>query len=87
MVYPAFGIVYAKAINDFQSTDHRQLRFNGDRNALWFFIIALLSMWTIGIQNYVFGRAAANVTQKLRALSFKAIIRQDSECCFGSFLY
>ncbi len=79
MVYPAFGIVYAKAVTTFQSTDHHTLRHAGDRNALWFFIIAILSAITIGVQNYTFGAAAANLTHKLRALSFKAILRQDSK--------
>ncbi|KLO15998.1 P-loop containing nucleoside triphosphate hydrolase protein [Schizopora paradoxa] len=79
MVYPAFGIVYAKAVTTFQSTDHATLRHSGDRNALWFFIIAILSAITIGVQNYTFGAAAANLTHRLRALSFKAILRQDIE--------
>jgi ATP-binding cassette subfamily B (MDR/TAP) protein 1 len=83
-VYPAFGVVYALAITAFQNTDNHQLRHDGDRNALWFFIIAILSMICIGFQNYLFASAAANLTYKLRTLSFKAILRQDSECCFVS---
>jgi hypothetical protein len=34
---------------------------------------------SIGMQNYLFTIAAANLTSKLRSLSFKAILRQDSE--------
>lgn len=34
---------------------------------------------TIGMQNYLFTRAAANLTAKLRSLSFRAILRQDIE--------
>jgi ATP-binding cassette, subfamily B (MDR/TAP), member 1 len=80
MVYPAFGIVYAIAVTSFQNaTDHHLLRHEGDRNALWFFIIAILSMITIGIQNYEFAAAAAHLTSKLRSLSFKSILRQDIE--------
>jgi len=82
IVYPAFGIVYAKAVTTFQSTDHATLRHSGDRNALWFFIIAILSAMTIGVQNYTFGAAAANLTHKLRSLSFKAVLRQDSKWSF-----
>ena len=78
LVYPGFGIVYSLAINSFQDTsDHDKLRHDGDRNALWFFIIALLSMCAIGISNYSFASAAAHLTQKLRSLSFKSILRQD----------
>lgn len=78
MIYPAFGIVYAEGITSFQiQDDNARLRRAGDRNALWFFIIALLSMGIIGTQNYTFAAAAANLSHKLRSLSFKAILRQD----------
>ena len=78
LVYPAFGVVYAVAIAAFQNaSDHAKLRHAGDRNALWFFIIALLSMCTLGMQNYLFASAAAHLTQKLRSMSFKSILRQD----------
>ncbi|KAH0586250.1 Leptomycin B resistance protein pmd1 [Termitomyces sp. J132] len=79
MVYPAFGIVYAKAINGFSSPSRQEMRFQGDRNALWFFIIALISTVAIGMQNYLFSAAAASLTAKLRSLSFRAILRQDIE--------
>ncbi|KAG6891661.1 hypothetical protein C0992_012710 [Termitomyces sp. T32_za158] len=35
MVYPAFGIVYAKAVNGFSAQTNQEKRFQGDRNALW----------------------------------------------------
>ncbi|RDB18091.1 Leptomycin B resistance protein pmd1 [Hypsizygus marmoreus] len=79
MVYPAFGIVYAKGIEGFSAIDRKDLRFQGDRNALWFFIIALISTLSIGMQNYLFSSAAAQLTAKLRSLSFRAILRQDIE--------
>ncbi|KAG7088358.1 hypothetical protein E1B28_012362 [Marasmius oreades] len=77
LVFPAFGIVYGKAINTFASQDRQVLRHEGDRNALWFFIIAIVSTVMIGIQNYMFAAAAATLSSKLRSLSFKAILRQD----------
>lgn len=43
------------------------------------FIIAIISMFTIGFQNYFFAASAASLTQKLRSLSFRAVLRQDSE--------
>ena len=68
------------AISTFQITnDNHLLRQKGDRNALWFFIIALLSMVCIGFQNYNFAAAAAYLTSRLRSLSFRAILRQDSK--------
>ncbi|KAK0201833.1 P-loop containing nucleoside triphosphate hydrolase protein [Desarmillaria ectypa] len=78
MVYPAFGVVYAKAINGFSFTGS-ELRHSGDRNALWFFIIAIISTLCIGMQNYLFSSSAAVLMAKLRSLSFKAILRQDIE--------
>ncbi|KAJ6559121.1 P-loop containing nucleoside triphosphate hydrolase protein [Mycena vulgaris] len=77
-VYPAFGIVYAEGINGFSLEGHAR-RVAGDRNALWFFIIAIISTVTIGFQNYMFASAAATLSMKLRSLSFKAILRQDIE--------
>ncbi|KAJ7147029.1 P-loop containing nucleoside triphosphate hydrolase protein [Mycena crocata] len=77
-VYPAFGIVYAKGIEGFSLEGHAR-RVAGDRNALWFFIIALISSLTIGFQNYLFSSSAATLGMKLRSLSFRAILRQDIE--------
>ncbi|KAG6814237.1 hypothetical protein H0H92_015352 [Tricholoma furcatifolium] len=79
MVYPAFGIVYAKGINGFSEPSNAEKRFQGDRNALWFFLIAIISTLSIGMQNYLFASAAATLTAKLRSLSFRAILRQDIE--------
>lgn len=74
-----FCTCVALAISTFQIVDDNHLlRMKGDRNALWFFIIAILSMICIGIQNYSFAAAAANLTHKLRVLTFRAILRQDS---------
>ncbi|THG99669.1 hypothetical protein EW026_g2716 [Hermanssonia centrifuga] len=78
-VYPAFGVVFGKAINTFSEPTAEQRRHDGDRNALWFFVIAIISTMTIGIQNYMFGASASELTSKLRSLSFRAILRQDIE--------
>ncbi|KAF5385690.1 hypothetical protein D9757_005473 [Collybiopsis confluens] len=78
LVFPAYGIVYAKAINGFSLQGH-EARVSGDRNALWFFLIAIISSFAIGVQNYNFAASAASLTSKLRTLSFRAILRQDIE--------
>ena len=77
--YPAFGVVFGKAINSFSDLDPHQRRHDGDRNALWFFLIAIISTATIGIQHYTFGASAAQLSAKLRSISFRAILRQDIE--------
>ncbi|KIK80729.1 hypothetical protein PAXRUDRAFT_833366 [Paxillus rubicundulus Ve08.2h10] len=79
MVYPVFGIVYGQAIGGFSQTDPSVRRHDGDRNALWFFIIAIVSSICISFQNYFFSSSAVMLTSKLRTLSFRAILRQDIE--------
>ena len=82
-VYPAFGIVYARAVSTFEiipddPAARHDLRVQGNQNALWFFIISLLSTAAMAVQTFFFARSAALLTSKLRWLSFKAILRQDS---------
>ena len=79
MVYPAYGVVFSKGINGFSDLDPHTRRHDGDRTALWLFLIAIISTCTIGIQNYMVAAAAATLTAKIRSLSFRAILRQDSE--------
>ncbi|KAF5369355.1 hypothetical protein D9758_002765 [Tetrapyrgos nigripes] len=79
LVYPAYGIVFALGINGFSDLEPSQMRHDNDRVALWFFIIAIVSAFSIAMQNYSFASAAATVTANLRRLSFKAILRQDIE--------
>jgi ATP-binding cassette subfamily B (MDR/TAP) protein 1 len=43
------------------------------------FVIAILSTAAIAFQNYLFEGAAATLTARLRSLSFKAMLRQDSK--------
>ncbi|KAF8574905.1 multidrug resistance protein 1 [Ramaria rubella] len=78
MVSPSFGIVYGTTIQAFQTQDEgHTFRVQMDRNALWFFLIALVGSIAISFQNWLFGSASAQLTYKLRSLSFKAILRQD----------
>ncbi|TFK23400.1 multidrug resistance protein 1 [Coprinopsis marcescibilis] len=79
MVYPAFGLVFALGIDAFSLNDQDERRYQGDRTALWLFIIAILSTISIGITNYLYYAVASVLTARLRSLSFKAILRQDVE--------
>ncbi|KAL0955118.1 hypothetical protein HGRIS_004034 [Hohenbuehelia grisea] len=78
-VHPAVGVIYAKGVEGFSSEDPHQRRFLGDRNALWFFILAIIAAIATGLQIYLLGSAAAVLTEKLRTGSFKAVLRQDIE--------
>ncbi|KZP01325.1 P-loop containing nucleoside triphosphate hydrolase protein [Calocera viscosa TUFC12733] len=77
MVYPAFGIVYGGTIQSFATYQGEDLRKAGNRNALWFFLIAVAASICIGFNNGFFGSAAAQLTRRLRSLSFSSILRQD----------
>ncbi|KAL6304388.1 P-loop containing nucleoside triphosphate hydrolase protein [Sparassis latifolia] len=77
--YPSFGIVYAKGINAFSDTTNANRRHDGDRVSLWFFLIAILSSIAIGFQNLLFASTSAELTAKIRTLTFRAILRQDIE--------
>ena len=79
LVHPAFGIVYAMAVNDFSKQSPQERRHDGDRNALWLFIISILSSLAIATQNWMFNNAAAQLSAVLRNSSFKAILSQDIE--------
>ncbi|KAG2126824.1 ste6-like protein [Suillus clintonianus] len=77
--YPACGIIYGRAISGFAATTNSERRHEGDWNALWFFVMAILYAISIGFQTYFFSSSAAVLTAKLRSMSFKAILRQDIE--------
>ncbi|KAI6030746.1 P-loop containing nucleoside triphosphate hydrolase protein [Pisolithus orientalis] len=77
MVFPVFAIIYGKAISGFSLPDPSERRHDGNMNALWFFIISILSAVVIAVQSYVFTVAASQLTAKLRTISFHAILRQD----------
>lgn len=42
MVYPAFGVVFAKGIEGFSQLDPAVRRHQGDRNALWWVLSRVL---------------------------------------------
>ncbi|KIK49186.1 hypothetical protein CY34DRAFT_797578 [Suillus luteus UH-Slu-Lm8-n1] len=79
IAYPASGIIYGHGISGFSATTSSERRYQGDRNALWFFILAILYGFCTGFQNYLFSSSAAVLIAKLRSMSFKAILRQDIE--------
>ncbi|CEL54430.1 ATP-binding cassette, subfamily B (MDR/TAP), member 1 [Rhizoctonia solani AG-1 IB] len=77
MVYPVMGLVYARGIVGFSNPNRAEVRRLGDLNALWFFIIAIVSAIAAAIQNVLFAMNASLLTSKLRILSFRATLRQD----------
>ncbi|KAF8652628.1 hypothetical protein AX16_004289 [Volvariella volvacea WC 439] len=78
-IFPVYGIVFSRGIEVFSYTDPAVRRFEGDRVALWFFVMAIVATIAYGIQTYLFSYTAAILCTRLRTLSFKSILRQDIE--------
>ena len=76
-VYPALAVVFGKAINDFALTDPGELSRATSRNALWYFITAILAAVAIWVQQVTLTTQAEHLTGKLRTLYFKALLRHD----------
>ncbi|GJN89308.1 hypothetical protein Rhopal_002288-T1 [Rhodotorula paludigena] len=76
-VYPAFGIVFGGMIDAFQLQDPGRLEHEGNRQALWCFIIAILSTIAVIVQSWLWGDTAERLSQKIRHNTFRAILRQD----------
>ncbi len=77
--YPAMGVVFALGIDAFSDSTNGQRRHDGDRTALWFFIIALAAMVVNAIQHTYYGITSTLLSSRLRGLAFRAILRQDVE--------
>ncbi|KIM82065.1 hypothetical protein PILCRDRAFT_483988 [Piloderma croceum F 1598] len=78
-IVPSYGIVFAKGVTGFSDNNIHQRRHDGDRSALWLFLIGIGSMIVLGAKNYLFSSAATDLTAILRYLTFKATLRQDIE--------
>ncbi|GAA5897055.1 hypothetical protein JCM8208_006155 [Rhodotorula glutinis] len=79
-VYPVFGIVFGGVISTFQldpETQGGQLRREGNRYALWCFIIAILSTVAVIVQSWMYGDTAERLCAKIRLNTFKSTLRQD----------
>ena len=75
-VYPALAVVFGKAINDF-ALRGSELTSATNRNALWYFIVAILAATAIWVQQVTLTAQAEHLTGKLRTLYFKALLRHD----------
>ncbi|KAG6329786.1 hypothetical protein ID866_9303, partial [Astraeus odoratus] len=78
MVFPVLTIIYGKAISGFSRPDPSLRLEEGNLNAVCFLFLSVSAGIIMGIQNYIFSLAASSLTTKLRVLSFRAILRQDS---------
>ncbi|KAH9940672.1 P-loop containing nucleoside triphosphate hydrolase protein [Amylocystis lapponica] len=79
LVQPALGVVFAKALVAYGAPTRSGLRSQINRDALWFFIISIISAIVQLLQTSYLMETSAILCERLRLLSFKAILRQDIE--------
>ncbi|XP_067865081.1 ATP-dependent translocase ABCB1-like isoform X3 [Heterodontus francisci] len=75
--HPAFCIIFAKIISVFTGTDVKVIRQEAEFYSLLFFIIGVVSFVTYFLQGFMFGKAGETLTQKMRYMAFKAMLRQE----------
>ncbi|XP_048407773.1 ATP-dependent translocase ABCB1-like isoform X2 [Stegostoma tigrinum] len=75
--HPAFCIIFAKIISIFTETDTAVIRQQADLYSILFFVIGIVSFVTYFLQGFMFGKAGEILTQKLRYLAFKSMLRQE----------
>ena len=83
-VYPCFSIVFGKTVQEISVSEdtpnyHDQVRHAGDRNSLYYFVIAIGASLCILFQSYAFHIAGEALTFILRHLSFEKILKSDIE--------
>ncbi|XP_078094662.1 ATP-dependent translocase ABCB1-like isoform X2 [Mustelus asterias] len=76
-IHPAFCIIFAKIISIFTGTDIKVIRHQANLYSILFFVIGVVSFVTYFLQGFMFGKAGETLTQKLRYMAFKAMLRQE----------
>ncbi|GAA6011902.1 hypothetical protein JCM10207_003424 [Rhodosporidiobolus poonsookiae] len=71
--FPAFAVVE----ETFATADRAELRHNGDRLALWAFIVAIICFFAVLAQYWLFAATAEHLAAKLRLLILRSILKQD----------
>ncbi|KAF8168807.1 ste6-like protein [Mycena galopus ATCC 62051] len=70
-------VVLAKALVAYSDSTRGGIRHDSERDALWFFIISILAGILQVAQTKYLMETSAVLAERLRLLSFKAIVRQD----------
>ncbi|KAJ7125819.1 P-loop containing nucleoside triphosphate hydrolase protein [Mycena crocata] len=77
LVQPALGVIFAKALVSYSGSTRGEIRHDSSRDALWFFIISIIAGVLHLTQTKYLMETSAILAERLRLLSFKAILRQD----------
>ncbi|XP_072365307.1 ATP-dependent translocase ABCB1-like isoform X2 [Scyliorhinus torazame] len=75
--HPAFCIIFAKIVSIFTQTDTDVIRQQANLYSILFCVIGIVSFVTYFLQGFMFGKAGETLTQKLRYMAFKAMLRQE----------
>ncbi len=86
--YPAFSILFGRSLSNFSRCPgiigvecpqpfRGEMINEGDRNALYFFIVAILSTIAVAVQTHGLTRAASYLMERLRRMSLAAFLRAD----------
>ncbi|GAA5874172.1 hypothetical protein JCM8547_008391 [Rhodosporidiobolus lusitaniae] len=75
--FPVFSLTFGGAIDAFSSLERSRLRSEGDRMALYCFIIALVNGAAAYVQVSAFLVSGEDLAAKLRLLTFRSILKQD----------
>ncbi|XP_041039616.1 ATP-dependent translocase ABCB1-like [Carcharodon carcharias] len=76
-IHPTFCIIFAKIISIFTETNTEVIRQQANLYSILFFAMGVISFVTYFLQGFMFGKAGETLTQKLRYMAFKAMLRQE----------
>ncbi|KAJ1101110.1 hypothetical protein NDU88_006183 [Pleurodeles waltl] len=77
-VWPTFALLYGKLFGAYQGTDIRERSRVTTLLSLMYFVIGIISLFAYIIIGYTLGKSGENLTMRLRLLSFKALLRQET---------
>ncbi|KAL5007363.1 hypothetical protein ScPMuIL_016169 [Solemya velum] len=76
-VQPAFAVIFAEILGVFSLADVEEQKKEIAMYALIFVGLGVASFITMFMQGYFFGKSGEELTERLRHLCFKALLRQD----------
>ncbi|XP_038135088.1 ATP-dependent translocase ABCB1-like [Cyprinodon tularosa] len=74
---PIFAVLFSKIITVFVETDQDLVRKRANFFSLMFVVMGVVSLFTMFLQGFCFGKSGEVLTLKLRLGAFKAMMRQD----------
>lgn len=88
-VYPCFSILLGRTLNNFSQCEqplgtdcpqpeNARMRHEGNMNALWFFIVAILATVAMGVQSFCLITNSVSLMEKLRRISLHKMLHLDT---------